>query len=416
MHFLLGLLLHLPRLLLALLGTFFVFAAAFLLLLTGLLHLLTCFLHFLLCLFAFLLQLLHRLLLGLIILACILFHLGQFLQVFLHIFHLLQTVSENTIDLDVGVPSRGWHGEAYRGHILWDELFIFPFLNLRLPELTRSLLMYRYRRLEEARHLARQAGHRGAMFPWQSGSDGREESQVLHLNPRSGRWVPDESNLQRHVSAAIAYNVWQYHQATQDVEFLAHYGAEMLLSIARFWASIATFDPERERYEIRGVAGPDEYHTNVVMAVLADRGATLLDAPFPLGDPMHKVKVSMGAPPLAVDIDGTLTGADGRLDAATFAAMERLAAAGLTGATISSNTPFSSACRASGRLLALPWPSSSRNRLQLETRTVGPGCRSVIPTSPSTPAGASCGGTTSLTTSTWTPGMMRTMADVSSGF
>jgi trehalose/maltose hydrolase-like predicted phosphorylase len=179
----------------------------------------------------------------------------------LHIFHLLQTTSPNTIDRDVGVPSRGWHGEAYRGHILWDELFIFPFLTLRIPELTRSLLMYRYRRLPEARYLARKSGYRGAMFPWQSGSDGREESQVLHLNPHSGRWIPDNSNFQRHVNAAIAYNVWQYYEATNDIEFLSYYGAEMLLEIARFWGSIATYNASRDRYEILGVMGPDEFHT-----------------------------------------------------------------------------------------------------------------------------------------------------------
>ena len=69
----------------------------------------------------------------------------------LHIFHLLQTVSPNSIGLDVGVPPRGLHGEAYRGHIFWDELFIFPFLNLSIPDITRSLLLYRYRRLPEAR-------------------------------------------------------------------------------------------------------------------------------------------------------------------------------------------------------------------------------------------------------------------------
>ncbi|MFW5966662.1 MAG: glycoside hydrolase family 65 protein, partial [Persicimonas sp.] len=108
----------------------------------------------------------------------------------LHVFHLLQTSSPNTQDLDVGVPARGWHGEAYRGHIFWDELFIFPLLNLRMPEITRSLLKYRYRRLDAARREARQAGFEGAMFPWQSGSSGREESQVVHLNPESGRWLP----------------------------------------------------------------------------------------------------------------------------------------------------------------------------------------------------------------------------------
>jgi alpha,alpha-trehalase len=179
----------------------------------------------------------------------------------LHIFHLLQTASHNSIDRDVGIPARGWHGEAYRGHIFWDELFIFPFLSLRIPELSRSLLMYRYHRLEEARHLARQAGFEGAMFPWQSGSDGREETQVVHLNPESGRWLPDETHLQRHVNAAIAYNVWRYYEITGDEKFLATHGAEMLVEIARFWSSIAVYEPRHDRFEIRGVIGPDEFHT-----------------------------------------------------------------------------------------------------------------------------------------------------------
>jgi alpha,alpha-trehalase len=180
----------------------------------------------------------------------------------LHLFHLVQTVSIHSIERDIGVPARGWHGEAYRGHIFWDELFIFPLLVLRIPELARSLLMYRYRRLGEARHMARDAGYRGAMFPWQSGSDGREETQVLHLNPESGRWLPDTTHLQRHVNAAIVYNLWEYVETTDDQEFLAYYGAEMIVEIARFWASLATWDAERDRYVIRGVVGPDEFHTD----------------------------------------------------------------------------------------------------------------------------------------------------------
>jgi len=178
----------------------------------------------------------------------------------LHIFHLLQTVSPNTIDLDVGVPARGLHGEAYRGHIFWDELFIFPFLNFESPTLTRSLLAYRHRRLDEARYLAREAGGEGACYPWQSGSDGREETQQVHLNPRSGRWLPDNSHLQRHVNIAIAYNIWQHYQVTGSIEFLRFQGAEMLIEIARFFSSLATFNPALDRYEIRGVMGPDEYH------------------------------------------------------------------------------------------------------------------------------------------------------------
>ena len=178
----------------------------------------------------------------------------------LNMFHLLQAVSPNSIGLDIGVPARGWTGEAYQGHIFWDELFIFPFLNDRTPDITRSLLLYRYRRLGEARAAAKSAGFQGAMFPWQSGSDGQEETQELNLNPRSERWVPDNSYLQRHVGSAIAYNVWQYFQVTHDVEFMQFHGAELILDIARFWSSIAHFNDERGRYEIRGVMGPDEFH------------------------------------------------------------------------------------------------------------------------------------------------------------
>jgi len=178
----------------------------------------------------------------------------------LHIFHLLQTVSPHSITLDVGVPARGWHGEAYRGHIFWDELFIFPFLNFQRPILARTALDYRHARLDAARAAARAAGYRGAMFPWQSGSNGREETQELHLNPRSGRWLPDNSHLQRHVNIAIAYNVWQHWAVTASIPFLRFTGAELLIEIARFLASLATYNPKLDRYEILGVMGPDEYH------------------------------------------------------------------------------------------------------------------------------------------------------------
>jgi len=218
---------------------------------------------------------------------------GAQMIVRLHIFHLLQTVSPNSIDLDIGMPARGWHGEAYRGHIFWDEIYIFPYLNFRIPEITRALLLYRYRRLDEARDGARDAGHRGAMYPWQSGSSGREETQVVHLNPKSGRWIPDKSRLQRHVNIAIAYNVWQYYQTTGDLEFMLFYGAEMMLEIARFWASLATFNAGLGRYEIHGIMGPDEYHeeypgadeaglknnsyTNIMVSWLLWRAQELLD-------------------------------------------------------------------------------------------------------------------------------------------
>ena len=178
----------------------------------------------------------------------------------LHVFHLLQTVSPHSIDLDAGIPARGLHGEAYRGHVFWDEMFVLPFLSLRLPHVARAMLLYRWRRLPQARAAARVVGHRGAMFPWQSGSTGREESQSLHLNPRSGRWLPDNSHLQRHIGLAVAYNTWRYFEATGDVDFLTEYGAEIVLSVAAFWADLATYDPVDDRFDICGVMGPDEYH------------------------------------------------------------------------------------------------------------------------------------------------------------
>jgi trehalose/maltose hydrolase-like predicted phosphorylase len=175
----------------------------------------------------------------------------------LNLFHVLQTVSVNNADLDAGVPARGLHGEAYRGHVLWDELFVLPMLNLHYPTLGRAMLRYRYRRLEAACDAARAAGLRGAMYPWQSASDGREENQRVHLNPSSGRWTPDETDRQRHVGLAIAYDVWLYCQATADWRFLDDYGAEIILQVARYFADITEFDPARQRYVIRGVMGPD---------------------------------------------------------------------------------------------------------------------------------------------------------------
>ena len=190
-------------------------------------------------------------------------------------------------------PRRGLNGEAYRGHVFWDELYVYPFLNFRLPEITRGLLMYRYRRLGEARAAALEAGYAGAMYPWQSGSDGQEETQVAHLNPVSGLWEPDLSRNQRHVNAAIFYNIWHYYQATEDVGFLRDHGAEMMLEIARFWSSIAHFNPDRDRWEIHGVMGPDEFHdsypgaaegglrnnayTNVMAAWICETAQKVLD-------------------------------------------------------------------------------------------------------------------------------------------
>ena len=210
----------------------------------------------------------------------------------LHLFHLLQVMSPNTVGLDVGAPARGLHGEAYRGHVFWDELYILFSSMARTPEIARTLLLYRYHRLDAARRAAREEGLDGAMYPWQSGSDGSEETQKLHLNPVSGRWLEDHSHRQRHVNIAIAYNLWRYWRTTGDRDFMDRYGAEMILEIARFWASLAQWNEDAQRYEITGVMGPDEYHerhpnsdagglrnnayTNVMVAWLLERALDVL--------------------------------------------------------------------------------------------------------------------------------------------
>ncbi len=176
-----------------------------------------------------------------------------------HAFHLMQTVSPRSCGQDLGLPSRGWQ-EGYYGQVFWDQILAFPFLSTRFPDIARELLLYRYRRLDVARERASRIGLRGAMFPWRSARSGEEETPPLQCNPLSGRWMLDDTRLQRHVSAAIAYDTWQLYLATGDTDLLAGFGGIMILEIARFWGSIARFDEDRGRYVIRGVIGPDEYH------------------------------------------------------------------------------------------------------------------------------------------------------------
>jgi trehalose/maltose hydrolase-like predicted phosphorylase len=177
-----------------------------------------------------------------------------------NMFHLM--VSSHALGsgkIDASVGARGLHGEAYRGHVFWDEMFILPFLSTHYPRLVREMLKYRYRRLPAAREAAQAAGKRGSMFPWQSGMHGDEQAQLVHLNPLTQQWDPDNSHLQRHVSLAVAYNVWYYCHVAGDQKFMDDYGLEILLATAQFWLSMCTQDDDGS-FHIRGVMGPDEFH------------------------------------------------------------------------------------------------------------------------------------------------------------
>ena len=68
--------------------------------------------------------------------------------------------------------------------------------------------------------------------------------------------------LEQHITADVAYAVYQYWHATGDERFLLDAGAEILLETARFWSSRA--QPEADGHcHIRGIIGPDEYHERI---------------------------------------------------------------------------------------------------------------------------------------------------------
>jgi trehalose/maltose hydrolase-like predicted phosphorylase len=169
----------------------------------------------------------------------------------------------NPDDDRVSIGARGLTGDDYRGHVFWDtEIYLLPFYTLTWPEAARALLMYRFHTLGGARAKAARMGWRGAMYAWESADTGEETTPEQVIGP-DGRIVPVLcGKLEQHVTADVAYAVWQYWKATGDESFLLEAGAEIMLETGRFWASRA--EPEADGYcHIRGVIGPDEYHENI---------------------------------------------------------------------------------------------------------------------------------------------------------
>lgn len=173
--------------------------------------------------------------------------------------HIQQTLSELSIGRDQGFPARGWQ-EGYFGQVFWDELFAFGLLASHRPELARTLLDYRHARLPAARRRAAELGLEGALFPWRSAHDGEEHTPPWLYYPLSEHWVPDPTYLQRHIGSAVAYDAWALYLATANHLLLAGPVGEIVVEVARCWASMARFDESRERFVIDGVIGPDEYH------------------------------------------------------------------------------------------------------------------------------------------------------------
>jgi trehalose/maltose hydrolase-like predicted phosphorylase len=176
-------------------------------------------------------------------------------------YHLI--CAANPDDARVSVGARALTGAAYKGHVFWDtEIFMLPFYVFTHPPSARALLMYRWHTLPAARTKARQLGYRGALYAWESTSTGEEDTPGYSLTP-DGEINPILNGvLEQHISADIAYAVWQYWQATADETFLLRAGAEILFETARFWASRGGVEADGH-YHIREFIGPDEYHEGI---------------------------------------------------------------------------------------------------------------------------------------------------------
>jgi kojibiose phosphorylase len=177
------------------------------------------------------------------------------------IYHLLG--SANPQDDRVSIGARGLSGTAYKGHVFWDtDIFMLPFFIFTYPEAARGLVMFRYHTLAAARAKAARHGYRGAFYAWESADNGEDVTPpfVLAFDGRIVRILTGEQ--EQHISADVAYGIWNYWRATGEDRFLLEAGAEILIETARFWASRAKRE-EDGRFHIGGVIGPDEYHETV---------------------------------------------------------------------------------------------------------------------------------------------------------
>lgn len=162
------------------------------------------------------------------------------------------------------IGAKALTGEGYRGHIFWDaEIFLFPFYLYTFPDIAKNMLLYRHRRLDKAREIAKTNGFNGAMFPWESAGSGGEETPD-RAKDLDGKIIKIHTGCrEHHITADIAYAYYCYYNATQDEEFLKDYGYEIFFETARFWASRVEYSARKGKYEIKNVIGPDEFHENV---------------------------------------------------------------------------------------------------------------------------------------------------------
>ncbi|MEZ5227922.1 MAG: hypothetical protein R2710_14995, partial [Acidimicrobiales bacterium] len=148
-----------------------------------------------------------------------------------------------------GIAAKGVTADGYEGHYFWDtEVYVLPFLAVTHPELARKLLRFRWKLLPLARERARTLNQNGALFPWRT-INGEEASAYYAAGTAA-----------YHINAAIAFAIERYMDATDDLDFLADEGAEVLTETARLWEDLGFYTTNGSvKFRIHGVTGPDEY-------------------------------------------------------------------------------------------------------------------------------------------------------------
>lgn len=175
------------------------------------------------------------------------------------IYHLL--IAANEFDPTVNIGAKSLSGEGYRGHVFWDtEILMLPFFIFTQPDTARALLRYRYHTLPGARENARAEGRQGARYAWESADTGVEECPQWTVDGVDRLWMRDE---EVHVGADVVYGIMRYVAATGDTEFLVDYGAEILFETSRYWIDRLEYEPADDRYSLKMVMGPDEFHVHV---------------------------------------------------------------------------------------------------------------------------------------------------------
>lgn len=147
----------------------------------------------------------------------------------------------------------GLSGLGYNGHVFWDtELWMYPSLLVLQPGMAKSMIEYRFKRLEAAKRNAFSKGYKGAMYPWESAETGVEETPVWALS----------GPFEHHITACVGIAAWNYYCVTQDKQWLREKGWPILQATADFWASRV----ERNgpgKYDINNVVAADEWAENV---------------------------------------------------------------------------------------------------------------------------------------------------------